>query len=129
MRRGNVLMATHFCDGSVGGYVGGKTHSTGQGELAAGFETRSVTVSEAGDALLWDAVQKQCPHMPCLPTYLCTHAPLGGGMLQDKVHGRGAVPPVGLVSCEEGIAGNIPMVPRNSTLLPTPLLRPAPGGL
>ena len=54
-------------------------------------------------------------NMPTCPTYLCTCAPRGGRLLQDKVHGRRAAPPVGLVSREEGIVGNIPVGPCNTT--------------
>jgi len=67
--------------------VGGKTLSTGQAGLSAGFGTSSSAPREAGDVLLWDAVQKQYTHVPALTAYLCI--PLSRGMLQDEVHGRG----------------------------------------
>lgn len=62
-------MATHLHQSSVGGDVGGKTLSTGQGELAAGFGMRSVTSREVGVVLLWDAVPKRHAHVPYLPLH------------------------------------------------------------
>lgn len=116
-------MATRLCQGRVGGDMGGKTLSTGQGEFAAGFGMCSITAREVCDVLLWDThycgiyiiVFKKHAHMPYLSTYLCTHTPLGRGMLQDKVHRRDAAPPVGLVCCEEGIVRNILVGPWNTT--------------
>lgn len=60
-------------------------------------------------------VFKKHTHMPYLSTYLCTHTPLGRGMLQDKVHRRDAAPPMGLVCREEGIVRNILVGPWNTT--------------
>lgn len=62
-------MAIRLCQGSVGGDMGGKTLSTGQGELAAGFGMRSIAAREVRDVLLWDAVQKQHAHVPYLPLH------------------------------------------------------------
>lgn len=86
-------MATHLRQGSIGGDVGGKTLSTGQGELAAGFGTRGVTAREVGDVLLWDAVQSNTPMCPIsLPAFAPPH-PLVGGCCRTRFMGEGLLLP------------------------------------
>lgn len=76
------------------------------------FSQVKVSLQRAlGGAALLQGMQFKS-NTPTCPTYLCTRTPLGGEMLQDEVHGRGAAPPLDF---EEGIAGNIPVGPCNAT--------------